>query len=46
MALGRVRLADGREPIGFLCEPAAIEAAEEITAHGSWTSYLSLAGRY
>jgi allophanate hydrolase len=40
MALGRVRLADGTEPIGFLCEPAALEHAEDITAFGSWPAYL------
>jgi allophanate hydrolase len=40
MALGRVRLADGTEPIGFLCEPAALEHAEDITSFGSWPAYL------
>ena len=44
MALGRVRLRDGSEPIGFLCEPAALEGTEDITAWGSWTSYRQLAG--
>ena len=40
MALGRMRLADGRAPVGFLCEPAALEGAEDITSHGSWPAYL------
>jgi len=40
MALGRVRLDDGSEPIGFLCEPGAAAGAEDITAHGSWPAYL------
>jgi allophanate hydrolase len=41
MALGRVRLADGSEPIGFLCEPAAVDGAADITRHGSWSAYLA-----
>ncbi len=36
MVLGRVRLEDGSEPVGFLCEPAALEGAQDITASGSW----------
>jgi allophanate hydrolase len=40
MALGRVALADGTEVVGFLCEPAALTGAHEITAHGGWRSYL------
>jgi allophanate hydrolase len=43
MALGRVRLADGTEPIGFLCEPAALADAEDITEFGSWLAYLEAA---
>jgi allophanate hydrolase len=43
MALGRVRLADGTEPIGFLCEPAALADAEDITRFGSWPAYLEAA---
>jgi len=41
MALGRVRLADGSETTGFLCEPVALEGADDITAHGSWLEYLA-----
>ncbi len=40
MTLGRVRLADGSEPIGFLCEPAALEGTEDITSSRSWPTYL------
>jgi allophanate hydrolase len=40
MALGRVELADGSEVTGFLCEPAALERAEDITAHRGWLAYL------
>jgi allophanate hydrolase len=45
MTLGRVRLADGAEVTGFLCEPAALTGAQDITAHGGWRAYLAaLAG--
>lgn len=40
MTLGRVSLDDGSEVVGFLCEPAALEAAQEITEHGGWLAYL------
>lgn len=40
MTLGSVELADGTRVPGFLCEPAALEDAEDITAHGGWRSYL------
>jgi allophanate hydrolase len=40
MALGPVRLADGRNVVGFLCEPAALDGAEDITSFGGWRSYL------
>jgi allophanate hydrolase len=45
MALGRVRLEDGTESVGFLCEPLATEDADDITPHGSWPRYLAAAGR-
>ncbi|MFI0896523.1 allophanate hydrolase [Streptomyces sp. NPDC020983] len=41
MALGRVTLHDGTEATGFLCEPAALADAADITAHGGWRAYLS-----
>lgn len=40
MALGRVELADGTHVSGFLCEPAALEGAEDITTYGGWRAYL------
>ncbi|MCW3067257.1 MAG: putative allophanate hydrolase, partial [Solirubrobacterales bacterium] len=43
MALGRVALDDGREVVGFLCEPAALAGAEDITGYGSWLTYLASA---
>ena len=42
LSLGRVRLADGREVLGFLCEAyAAGPDAEDITATGGWRAYLA-----
>jgi allophanate hydrolase len=39
MAIGRVRLADGREVLGFLCESAALDGAADITDYGSWRAF-------
>ncbi|MDH6629278.1 allophanate hydrolase [Streptomyces sp. LBL] len=41
MTLGSVRLADGTQVPGFLCEPMALTDAEDITRHGGWRSYLN-----
>nr|QIT07541.1 amidase [Streptomyces canus] len=41
MTLGSVELADGTQVPGFLCEPTALVDAEDITAYGSWRSYLN-----
>ncbi|MFI1523876.1 allophanate hydrolase [Kitasatospora cineracea] len=40
MALGPVDLADGSRAPGFLCEPAALTGAEDITAAGGWVAHL------
>jgi allophanate hydrolase len=40
MALGRVTLDDGSEVVGFLCEPAALSDAQDITSYGGWRGYL------
>ncbi|MFD5626810.1 allophanate hydrolase [Streptomyces sp. NPDC127072] len=40
MTLGRVELADGTHVPGFLCEPAALEGAQDITEYGGWRAYL------
>jgi allophanate hydrolase len=40
MALGRVALDDGREVVGFHCEPIALHDAPDISIHGSWLRYL------
>lgn len=41
LTLGRVRLADGREVIGVLAEPYAVEGQREITALGGWRAYTA-----
>lgn len=41
LTLGTIRLADGALVKGFLCEPAGIEGAEEITQFGGWRNYLA-----
>jgi allophanate hydrolase len=41
MAIGTVRLADGRMVKGFLVEPAALEGARDISDFGGWRSFLA-----
>ncbi|MFD4139364.1 allophanate hydrolase [Streptomyces sp. NPDC058572] len=41
MAIGRVELADGTTAPGFLCEPGAVQDAEDISHHGGWRAYRS-----
>ncbi|MDX3730070.1 allophanate hydrolase [Streptomyces caniscabiei] len=41
MTLGTVQLSDGTRTPGFLCEPAALQNAPDITGHGGWRSYLA-----
>jgi allophanate hydrolase len=40
LSLGTVRLEDGSSVKGFLCEPAGIVGAEEITHLGGWRAYI------
>jgi allophanate hydrolase len=39
LCIGTVQLEDGRAVHGFLCEPAALAGAREITALGGWLAY-------
>lgn len=41
LGIGKIELEDGSLVSGFLCEPIAIEGAEEITALGSWRTYVA-----
>ena len=46
LCIGTLQLADGRSVHGFLCEPAALAGAREITELGGWVAYRrSLEGR-
>jgi len=40
LSLGTVLLEDGSSVKGFLCEPAGIECAQEITHLGGWRTYV------
>jgi len=40
LSIGTIDLADGSQANGFLCEPAGLEGAEDITACGGWRAYL------
>ena len=40
LGIGTVRLADGSDHTGFVCEPSALDGAPDITAHGGWRAYL------
>jgi allophanate hydrolase len=41
MTIGRVRLDDGSDVLGFLCEPAAVRGAADITSFGGWRAWAS-----
>ncbi|MEM6489533.1 MAG: allophanate hydrolase [Pseudomonadota bacterium] len=41
LGLGTMRLADGTAPKGFLCEQAAVAAAEDVTQYGSWRAVIA-----
>lgn len=43
LAIGTVTLSDGSEVKGFVCEPAAVEGAQEITRFGGWRAYRAIA---
>jgi allophanate hydrolase len=40
LAIGTVQLHDGSYVKGFVCEPAGLSGASEITAYGGWRAYL------
>ncbi|MDN5003104.1 allophanate hydrolase [Bradyrhizobium sp. GCM10027634] len=40
MAIGTVRLADGRSVKGFLVEPEVLGEARDITSYGGWRAYM------
>jgi allophanate hydrolase len=45
MGIGTTELADGSRVKGFICEPYALEGAEDITAFGGWRAYREARAR-
>ena len=43
LGLGSVELEDGRWVKGFICEPAGLRGARDITHHGGWRAYRAAA---
>jgi allophanate hydrolase len=41
LGIGTIQLEDGSSVKGFICEPAAMAGAEEITRFGGWRSYVA-----
>lgn len=39
LGIGTLTLADGTQVQGFLCEPAALDDATDITHFGGWRAY-------
>lgn len=44
LAIGTLEVEDGRWVKGFVCEPAALEGAKDISHHGGWRAYLASKG--
>ena len=41
LGLGTLTLADGRQVTGFICEPRALQDAEDVTGFGGWRAYIA-----
>lgn len=41
LGIGTLLLADGSSVQGFVCEPAALDGALDISHHGGWRSYIA-----
>jgi allophanate hydrolase len=41
LGIGTTVLADGSTVPGFICEPAGLDGAVDITAHGGWRAWLA-----
>lgn len=41
LGLGTLTLADGRQVTGFICEPRALQGAQDITEFGGWRAYIA-----
>ena len=40
LGIGRTELADGSQVSGFICEPAGLSGAQDISAFGGWRAWL------
>ncbi len=40
LGIGTINLSDGRQVKGFVCEPAGLQASEDITHHAGWRNYM------
>lgn len=41
LGLGKLELEDGHWVCGFICEPCAVQGAEEVTGYGGWRAWLA-----
>jgi allophanate hydrolase len=41
MGIGKLKLADGGEVSGFICEPYAFNGAQDITEFGGWRAFVA-----
>jgi allophanate hydrolase len=41
LGIGKLDLEDGSQASGFLCEPAALGGAEEVTGFGGWRAFIA-----
>jgi allophanate hydrolase len=41
LGIGKIRLADGSQVSGFLCEASGVEGAQDITELRSWRAYIA-----
>jgi allophanate hydrolase len=41
LGIGRVRVQDGTDVCGFLCEAVAVAGARDISSHGGWRGWLA-----
>jgi allophanate hydrolase len=44
LSIGTIELSDGSQHPGFLCEPVALDGADDISAHGGWLAYRATSG--
>ncbi|MBY0335764.1 MAG: allophanate hydrolase [Acetobacteraceae bacterium] len=45
LGFGRVELADGTKPLGFIAEEGAVRDAPDISHHGGWRAFLASQAR-